>query len=208
MRILWPLPVLWLVGLGYLLGQGQELWVDNDEYCDDLAFGTDESRTSACSGVWGSSTRFKCGKDNSTSIPTSRVRDGVCDCCDGTDEKPHGEGKSPCPDVCAKQEMSAKMEALEWHRFVQQGVRKKQEMVNTMRRKKTREGKTLENLRQDLRNVKKVQLDLRYWLRKEESKEVPKHFQLLRDRELRCISGRTRSASTGNPSSWPRTSCG
>ena len=58
-----------------------------------------------------------------------------------------------------------------------------------MRRKKAREGKTLENLRQDLKNVKKVQLDLRFWLRKEETKEAIKHFQLLRDRELRCISG-------------------
>ena len=30
---------------------------------------------------------------------------------------------------------------------------------------------------------------MRYWLRIEENKESPKHFQLLRDRELRCISG-------------------
>lgn len=177
-----------IYGIILIKARDQALVV-NDDFCDDLELGSDESRTAACSGVPGSAVRFMCGKDNSTSIPMSRVGDGVCDCCDGTDEKPHGDGKSSCPDVCAKLEMTAKMEALEWHRFVQQGVRKKQEMVNSMRRKKTREGKTLENLRHDLKNVKKVQLDLRYWLRREESKESPKHFQLLRDRELRCISG-------------------
>ena len=159
-------------------------FVENDDFCDDLQRGRDETRTSACSGVADSLIEFRCGTSNSTRIPLSRVGDGVCDCCDGSDEV-----RDSCPDICAKQQMDAKMKALSWHRFVQTGARKRQEMVNSMRRKKTREVKNLETLRQDFANVRKVSLDLRYWLRYEESKEAKKHFELLRERELRCISG-------------------
>ncbi len=162
--------------------------MENDDFCDDLVTGEDERSTAACSLlVPDLKLKFRCGPNNSTQIPLSRVGDGVCDCCDGSDEIKSGE--SACPDVCAKQQMDAKMEALSWHRYVQTGARKRQEMVNSMRRKKTREVKNLETLRQDFTNVRKLSLDIRYWLRHEESRESSRHFELLRERELRCITG-------------------
>ena len=57
----------------------------NDNYCDcDLAGGTDEPGTSACSMGRG----FFCLNVDFQGyyIPSSHVNDGVCDCCDGSDE--------------------------------------------------------------------------------------------------------------------------
>ena len=161
-------PWRWLLLLAALLRYEAAQYVENDDFCDDLVSGEDERHSAACTGlVPALRLKFLCGPNNSTQIPLSRVGDGVCDCCDGSDEM-QGE-ESGCPDVCAKQQMDAKMEALSWHRYVQTGARKRQEMVNSMRRKKTREVKNLETLRQDFTNVRKVSLDLRYWLRYEES---------------------------------------
>jgi protein kinase C substrate 80K-H len=88
----------------------------NDNYCDCTVDGLDEPSTSACSGVGYRTTTqahqtpsgggavvgggsqlppvtakpvlFWCanGGVNPAFIPTSRVGDGVCDCCDGADE--------------------------------------------------------------------------------------------------------------------------
>ena len=63
----------------------------NDDYCDDTEKGSDETTTSACSFLH---TKFECKtkeeRDGIYSkrkiIPTSRINDGVCDCCDGSDE--------------------------------------------------------------------------------------------------------------------------
>jgi hypothetical protein len=51
----------------------------NDDFCDCPEDGSDELETAACSPIG----KFRCG---SMIIPSSRVRDGVIDCCDGSDE--------------------------------------------------------------------------------------------------------------------------
>lgn len=85
----------------------------NDNYCDCPEDGSDEPRTNACANG-----RFTCLKHTKSfpeSIPSGWVNDGVCDCCDGSDEwkmkKPEadlplnlqrriGRFLSPCPDQC------------------------------------------------------------------------------------------------------------
>jgi hypothetical protein len=80
----------------------------NDYYCD---CGSDEPLTSACSHL--PTARFLCRADGSQNegrlIPASRVNDGICDCCDGSDEQlRQGSGyaeqrqrpATKCPNTC------------------------------------------------------------------------------------------------------------
>ncbi|CAM9170898.1 unnamed protein product, partial [Ectocarpus fasciculatus] len=67
----------------------------NDNFCDCPHDGSDEPGTSACSnGV------FECANrgHRSVRLPSSRVGDGVCDCCDGSDE-PGGACKASCEEA-------------------------------------------------------------------------------------------------------------
>ena len=85
----------------------------NDDYCDCPEDGSDEPRTNACAN-----SKFSCtkvAKGFPEVIPSAWVNDGVCDCCDGTDEwqekvmdtylplqlqEKVGRFLSPCPNRC------------------------------------------------------------------------------------------------------------
>ena len=60
----------------------------NDDYCDCLGSGVDEAKTAACSYFTAAKETFRCDEsyDNSLSIFSSRVNDGICDCPNGADE--------------------------------------------------------------------------------------------------------------------------
>lgn len=85
----------------------------NDDYCDCPEDGSDEPRTNACTV-----NKFSCTnvvKGFPRRIPSAWVNDGVCDCCDGSDEwkkkvmdtfvplelqRKVGRFLSPCPNRC------------------------------------------------------------------------------------------------------------
>lgn len=94
---------------------GKQISVDriNDNYCDCPEDGSDEPRTNACAN--GRFTCLKHVKAFPELIPSGWVNDGVCDCCDGSDEwkmrksvpdlavslqKKIGRYLSPCPNQC------------------------------------------------------------------------------------------------------------
>lgn len=94
---------------------GRQISVDkiNDNYCDCPADGSDEPRTNACAN--GNFMCLKWIKPFPESIPSGWVNDGVCDCCDGSDEwkmiksvpdldvslqNKIGRYLSPCPNQC------------------------------------------------------------------------------------------------------------
>ncbi|KAG0712401.1 Glucosidase 2 subunit beta [Chionoecetes opilio] len=85
----------------------------NDNYCDCPEDGSDEPRTNACAN--GNFVCLKRVKSFPEAIPSGWVNDGVCDCCDGSDEwkmktnegslplnlqRRIGRYLSPCPDQC------------------------------------------------------------------------------------------------------------
>jgi len=76
----------------------------DDGYCDCLENGNDELSTGACSTPQSKKT-FSCGVKELPHIFPSRVCDGVCDCCNGADERKcptvPGQVKVECPDTCA-----------------------------------------------------------------------------------------------------------
>ncbi len=84
----------------------------NDNFCDCPLDGSDEPSTGACPN-----SDFKCSSPDGKVIRSSRVNDGICDCCDGSDEwngepidgfvplpletqKKLGKYQAPCPNVC------------------------------------------------------------------------------------------------------------
>jgi len=88
----------------------------NDGYCDCPADGgIDELGTDACSGSmdWSGVSlftdsdsdippkRFQCAQQPDLQIPLSHVSDGICDCCDGSDESQTQQQIIQCPDNCA-----------------------------------------------------------------------------------------------------------
>jgi len=98
----------------------------NDGYCDCPLDGIDEPNTSACSGSidggWAGvlpkykptdekaaqiSNYFVCHQQPNLKLPLSRVNDGICDCCDGSDEvlsttttSTSSPTATTCPDIC------------------------------------------------------------------------------------------------------------
>ena len=76
---------------------------NNDDFCDTQ--GDDERATGACSGTAGQHDFFSCANaELGERFPQSRVNDGVCDCCDGSDEElTKRQGRTSCPDTCFDQ---------------------------------------------------------------------------------------------------------
>ncbi|KAL3787253.1 hypothetical protein HJC23_004127 [Cyclotella cryptica] len=82
----------------------------NDGYCDCPLDGLDELETGACAGsvdgMWagvskarvkeGEHSFFACPQQPALRLPLSRVNDGICDCCNGADER----GSQKCGDNC------------------------------------------------------------------------------------------------------------
>lgn len=97
----------------------------NDNFCD---CGDDEPETSACSTVTVAQNTFQCVDREyiDMKLPSSRVNDGICDCCDGSDEK---AGIVKCNDTCAEVGAEEAARKREMERVQSIGFAKKQEMI-------------------------------------------------------------------------------
>lgn len=82
------------------VGLEDSLALYDDNFCD-FSDGRDELHSSACSHVT-PAVQFTCADFTSRAytIPTSRVNDGVCDCCDGSDEYGAEPWIPLCPITC------------------------------------------------------------------------------------------------------------
>jgi protein kinase C substrate 80K-H len=122
----------------------------NDDYCDTLN-GSDETTTPACSHLQQNKT-FPCtsGATSSAeylniSIPFSRVGDGVCDCCDGSDEigfvLPH-----QCNNTCDQTLEITRREAMVAYITAKNGKEQRNTISERVNRKRLQDERTLAQL--------------------------------------------------------------
>lgn len=155
-----------------------------DDYCDCIEE-IDEWNTSACS--YYSNKPFLClgSQTLNVSIPLSRVGDGVCDCCDGQDEI-----GSPfpveCKHVCNADSRMYIEQILVYYRELQTHLRARAEVVNVVKRKKLKEGKTLAILKEEKENAMSMIINMEKLLRNEGYWESRGKSKLLRIRQMYC----------------------
>lgn len=170
-----------------LLLSGQSS-VDNDNYCDDVLHGRDEWLTSACSGAASSSSlRFTCLDSSSVAtIPLSRVHDGVCDCCDGSDEK---EGNVLCLNTCRDAVRERRAALLSEYNTLQAGLQKKREFELQYQQKKRARAKEYLKAKEDLEKIKRMIWTMGGLIEREERVERKLRFKLIRERQNQCALG-------------------
>ena len=105
-----------------------------DDFCD---CGSDEADTGACPD-----TLYTCSNlpHKSKQVFSSRVNDGLCDCCDGSDE---WQRPTLCPNTCIEL-ATAHLKVFE------RGVRRKEELAKEAREASVRRKQQLEGARAEL----------------------------------------------------------
>jgi len=105
-----------------------------DDFCD---CGSDEADTGACPD-----TLYTCSNlpHKSKQVFSSRVNDGLCDCCDGSDE---WQRPTLCPNTCIEL-ATAHLKVFE------RGVRRKEELAKEAREASVRRKQQLESARAEL----------------------------------------------------------
>ena len=118
-------------------GTGGPLSLDmiNDGFCA-CEDGSDEPGTGACDGGGGPSSslsqlaKFHCVNEGfePVSLYPSRVDDGICDCCDGSDEQPPS-GRGDCVNRCAGEAAAWNARADEQAALISRGLASKEVMI-------------------------------------------------------------------------------
>eukprot|EP01038_Epipyxis_sp_PR26KG_P009870 gene9870-13277_t len=163
--------------------------IQNDDFCDK-SNGEDEPRTSACSYISGTSFTCNLGGLIEQTIPASRVSDGVCDCCDGSDEitylNPSFVG---CKNTCDDDYQTIRRTALINHRILQSGMRNRKEKLDKMTQRKRREYREYDVLKQEVFELSNYMFTMRYLITQQYSAERNLRWKLIRERHTKCAGG-------------------
>lgn len=167
------------------IGDLQQLLIANDDYCD-LVDGSDETKTAACSHITSASFVCSPGTATSFSVPLSRVDDGVCDCCDGSDEKGNKNMAAPCEDKCELDLIGIKQQALAQYTTIKAGLKVKARRNAELSSRRSKEKGLLDSLAEDKKDLAQYALLMHMLLRGEQRAEQLLHWKLMRERESRC----------------------
>lgn len=146
----------------------------NDDFCD-CSDGTDEPGTSACPEG-----KFFC--HNAGHLPislfSSRVNDGICDCCDGSDEY---DGNISCPNTCWEAGKMARDELKKKIATYQEGVTKREHIVEKAKRAVAKDEAELSNLQSEEKMLEMLLKKLKE--RKEQIEAVEEQQRLRKEKE-------------------------
>ena len=168
----------------------------SDDFCDclssSLGSGEEAQSSSACSFYTAGKRVFQCKNEIGGAailLFASRHNDGVCDCCDGSDEDSFMNGGKVCEDTCETDLVQARRVALLWHRTVQAGKHSRQDLINELERKRRKEAETFNNLEDQLRDLKAISITMQRYLFLHSPREDMERFRLLRERLFQCVYG-------------------
>ena len=166
----------------------------NDDYCDCVGSNDDEPGTSACNHG-----KFWCknGGYRGRFIYSSLVNDGICDCCDGSDEL--NNPRIHCPNSCNEKAKAEIAEIVQQKKKYMEGIKVKNSLLqvaksklNEKRSRKAEIEAELAPKREELKHKEEMkniaeqkEREYRYEKRKKEQEEKEKKRQ---ERIAQCIA--------------------
>src|SRR3546814_5928709 len=107
----------------------------------------------------------------------SRVGDGICDCCDGSDESPI----IGCPNTCAALQQAAQEDAIRHYQDIAQGLKRRQEMVDQAVRELEARSKSADELEKEHHALLQLLFKVKIRKRDEEQLERQERYEYIRE---------------------------
>jgi hypothetical protein len=120
----------------------------------------------------------------------SRVGDGICDCCDGSDESPI----IGCPNTCEALQKAKQEEAVRHYQDIAQGLKGRQRMIDQAVRELEARSKSAAELKKEHNALKQLLFKVKVRKHEEERVERQERYEYIRNTQF-CSADETCRAS-------------